>query len=85
MKKTSISIKARLKTDLQKLKTQKRNRERKPINRRFFNNLKDLYRDFTESNIRLKKFQLKTKSNRFNKIFGKERPNSIKVRKGWLF
>ena len=52
-------LKQELKATCKKLKTQKRNHERKSINRRFFNNPKGVYRDFKGSNIRLEKIPTK--------------------------
>ena len=52
-------LKQELKATCKKLKTQKRNHERKLINRSFFNNPKAVYRDFKGSNIRLEKIPTK--------------------------
>ena len=52
-------LKQELKATCKKLKTQKRNHERKLINRRFFNNPKGVYRDFKGGNIRLEKIPTK--------------------------
>ena len=52
-------LKQELIVTCKKLKTQKRNRERKLTNCRFFNNLKGVYQDFKGGNIRLEKIQTK--------------------------
>ena len=54
-------LKQELKATCKKMKTQKRNYERKSSNHGFFSNPKGVYQDFKGSNIRLEKIPTKAK------------------------
>ena len=76
-------LRQELKATCKKSKTQKRNQEKKSINRKFINNPKGLYQDFKCNNIRLEEIPAKDKTPIvLAKISAKERSNSIKVQIG---